>query len=289
MVIRRVVSLTALVSFVVLSYTGIMLFIGPQGRVAYWTGWKLFGLSKEQYGEVHSMFMLLFLTVGIWHTVLNWKAITRYLRNRSRQIRILTPEFVVALALGLFFLLGTLARVTPFQEVLAFEEGLKTFWEERDGSPPWGHAEENSLDRFTRGLVDWERLENQRSVSFDIEEVLAALRAAGYEVADEKDKLIDIARVNGTTPQALMSLVVASFQVTRIDDSTDSLGYPRPVSGLGRMSLRDYAGKYGVDLDSLLRVLAEKGIAIDPDQMLRNEAERWDTDPEGLLELAWVS
>lgn len=45
---RRIVSLTMFVSFVFVSFTGITLFLCPQGRVAYWGGWTMFGLSKGQ-------------------------------------------------------------------------------------------------------------------------------------------------------------------------------------------------------------------------------------------------
>ena len=44
---RRIVSLTVLLSFIVLSLSGILLFVSPQGRVAYWSRWSLVGLTKE--------------------------------------------------------------------------------------------------------------------------------------------------------------------------------------------------------------------------------------------------
>jgi hypothetical protein len=37
-------------SFLIMTYTGIMLFLCPHGRVAYWSDWHFFGLSKNQYG-----------------------------------------------------------------------------------------------------------------------------------------------------------------------------------------------------------------------------------------------
>ncbi|MFP7753178.1 DUF4405 domain-containing protein [Thermodesulfobacteriota bacterium B35] len=46
--IRRITSMTMLVSFVLLSVTSIVLYIVPHGRVAYWADWHLWGLSKTQ-------------------------------------------------------------------------------------------------------------------------------------------------------------------------------------------------------------------------------------------------
>ena len=196
--IRRAVSLTALGSFLFLSWTGIMLFLSPQGRVAYWSGWTLGGLSKEQYGSLHTTFMVLFLLVGVWHIVLNWRPIVGYLKDRTTKVRVATPEFSLAIALCGAFFVGTLAGVFPFQQFLAVGDVVKDYWERSSGSPPWGHAELSSLDRFCRGMEDFERLENQRLVAIDCDEAVAALRDAGIEVEGRSQQLIEIARINST-------------------------------------------------------------------------------------------
>lgn len=51
-------SLTAFLvtwSFVVLTVNGIVLYVVPQGRIAYWVHWSLVGMEKEQWGWVHSV------------------------------------------------------------------------------------------------------------------------------------------------------------------------------------------------------------------------------------------
>ncbi len=40
-------------SFVVLTVTGLVLYIVPQGRVAYWIHRSMLGLGKESWGDVH--------------------------------------------------------------------------------------------------------------------------------------------------------------------------------------------------------------------------------------------
>jgi hypothetical protein len=97
-----------------------------------------------------------------------------------------------------------MAGFAPWSSFIDLGESIKAYWERRDGSPPWGHAEENTLTRFTRGLVDWERVEHERTVLLTVEKAVAALRAGGFVVENERQKLIDIAKANGTTPQALM-------------------------------------------------------------------------------------
>ncbi len=182
MKIRRVISLTMFISFIFLSVTGIMPFFCPHGRIAYWGGWHMFGLSKEDYSAIHTTFMVLFLTSGIWHIVLNWKPIVFYLKDRTKKVKVFTPEFSFALVICLLFIIGTLTGLFPFQQFLNVGEDIKDYWERAEGSPPWGHAELSQLDRFCRGMEDFERLENQRIVKIDPDDALMALREAGINV-----------------------------------------------------------------------------------------------------------
>jgi hypothetical protein len=282
-----------LLSFIVLAYTGIMLFLSPQGRVAYWSGWQLLGLNKDQYGQLHTTFMVLFLVGGIWHIILNWKSITNYLKNKSRHAprpKLLVPEFSVALILTLFFLVGTLADLPPFRAFLGAGESIKSFWERREGSPPWGHAEESGLARFTRGLVDWERVENQRLVSISVEDALAELRAAGFVVESDRETILDIANRKGTTPQEAMNVIlraarpVESTATATAAENGSNRTFPLPSSGLGRMTFQEYCERYGVDMEDALALLQKNGQTIDVQKRIRDEAERLGTNPEGLIE-----
>ncbi len=92
MSMRRVTSLTIFFAFVTMVVTGIVLYIVPQGRVAYWADWRLLGLSKTQWGEIHVAMGLLMLLAGVLHIVYNWKPITTYLKDRSRAGRCSRPS-----------------------------------------------------------------------------------------------------------------------------------------------------------------------------------------------------
>ena len=61
MKIRRITSLTASVAFLLMLLTSIILYIVPQGRVAYWADWRLWGLTKTDWGNIHINMGLLFL------------------------------------------------------------------------------------------------------------------------------------------------------------------------------------------------------------------------------------
>ena len=285
--IRRLISLVLLVSFIFLSYSGLMLFLSPQGRVAYWSNWAMLGLTKDQYSAVHMVFMVLFLTVGIWHTVLNWKPIVHYLRNRAKRVRVLTPESTVALVLCLFFFVGTLTGIPPFRQFLDANEAIKAHWERESGSPPWGHAEESRLDRFCLRMADFERIERQRDVTIDCSEAVIALEEAGIIVEDQSQRLVDIAEMNSTTPKAIAEIVVG---VADFGEAVETPGgregeFVRPYSGMGRITMREYAERYDADLDRILSLLAERGIELDPDGRLREEADRLGMDPGQIFDL----
>ena len=149
---KKIVSLTLAFSFVVMSSTGIMLYIVPKGKVAYWANWKMFGLTKTQYGDIHMTSMLLFTVMAVWHIYYNWKPLTSYIKNTARQITLLKKELFIAFSVNLFFVAGTLMGIQPLQTVLDINENIKTYWEEQYCSPPYRPAEESSLESFSQPL-----------------------------------------------------------------------------------------------------------------------------------------
>lgn len=214
MKIRRLVSLVALLSFCVMAFTGIVMFLAPQSRVAHWSGWELFGLSKRDYDAVHSAFMLLFLVSVVWHTILNWRPLVEYFKNRSRKLTVFTPEFSVAVAIcGLFFV-GTIWRLTPIDQYLGLGSVAKQYWEGTLGSPPWNPADATPLSHFCRGMEDVEWRATQRSITINCDDALSALRRAGIDVEDTSQPLDDIAAANGTSPRAVAEVIMTIARPT---------------------------------------------------------------------------
>ena len=96
MKLRKITSLTALLAFVGMVVTSLVLYIGPQGRVAYWADWTLLGLDKTQWGDLHINMGLVFLLSILLHIYYNWKAILAYLKDKARHVKVFTPDFNVA-------------------------------------------------------------------------------------------------------------------------------------------------------------------------------------------------
>jgi hypothetical protein len=123
--VRRITSLTALLSFLLLFVTLVVLYIVPQGRVAYWADWRLWGLTKEQWGNFHINVGLLFLLSMFLHIYYNWKTLLSYFKSKTRRLKVLTREFNAALMLTLTFAIGTYFELVPFSWVLQLNDHLK--------------------------------------------------------------------------------------------------------------------------------------------------------------------
>jgi hypothetical protein len=162
--------------------TSVILFITPQGRVAYWADWRLWGLTKTDWGNIHINLGLLFLIALSVHIYYNWKPLISYLKNKAKQIKVFTPEFSLALAITLVFIFGAYKLVPPFGWVMSLNEHFKDAGAEKYGEPPYGHAELSSLKTFAKKM------------KLDLAKSMKLLDQAGYAVEDSNMTLATIGR-----------------------------------------------------------------------------------------------
>jgi len=192
---RRVVSLVLLMAFLMVLVTSIVLYIEPQGRIARWTGWRLLGLGKGQWHDLHLSMGLLMLASALLHTYLNWRPLVAALRNRARRVYVFAPAFLVALVLTGFFAVTGLLRLPPLGWVLEGGDVLKDRAAAKPGAPPYGHAEDSPLDVLVV------------RTGLDVARVLEGLRRADVDLENPRERLGDIARRNRLTPQQLYRIV----------------------------------------------------------------------------------
>lgn len=195
--VRKLTSLTITFAFFIMSYTGIILFIAPKGRVANWTNWKLFGLDKTEYTNLHVTFMVLFLVGMIFHLYFNYKPLLSYLKNKARSFSLLTKEFIIALLLNVLFIVGTLYYWTPFEQFLDFEDDVKSSWEKKAKKAPYGHAELSTIEEFAQ------------KTNMNAEKIVEKLEVKKIQGA-RLDKTIEkIAKENGKAPSELFDIINA--------------------------------------------------------------------------------
>jgi len=193
--IRKIASLTAALSFLLMVLTSIVLYIVPHGRVAYWADWRLWGLSKSDWGNIHINLGLLFLTALFLHIYYNWKPLVSYLKDKSKQIKIFTPEFNVAIVVTIGFAVGSCFLVPPFSWVMTLNDYIKDAGVEKYGEPPYGHAEQSSLKTFCKKM------------NLDIAKSMELLHQAGYSAENGDITLEEIGRSFNTPPQQIFETI----------------------------------------------------------------------------------
>ena len=265
--LRKITSLTALVSFVLEMLTSVILYIVPQGRVAYWSGWRLWGLSKTQWGSLHVNMGVLFLIAICLHTYYNWNPIVAYLKNRAAKLRIFTTDFTVALILCLVFSLGTYWELVPFSTIIEIGDQIKEGAAKKYGEPPYGHAELSSLATFSK------------KVELDLDASLTRLAAAKISVTDPGQSIAEIARMNNLTPKAVYQVILPPEQPGQRKALPAN-----PPGGFGKKPLADICQEYQLDTTAILQGFADRKITATPTMSIKEIAAANNTSPMDIFE-----
>lgn len=193
---RKIVSMTALFSFILLCATSCVLYILPEGRVAYWGNWTLLFMDKGQWSGVHITGGLLFMVASIWHIALNLKAITNYMKHHAADMLRMPIPVLTALGICLFVYGGTLANLPPMKQLVSWNLDIKKYQAKTNGNPPYGHAELSSLEKFCAFM------------GFDLPVVLEHLKKSGLKGALEpQTTLLALAKANDSTPQQIFARI----------------------------------------------------------------------------------
>ncbi|WP_022670709.1 DUF4405 domain-containing protein [Hippea alviniae] len=196
MSLRRLTSLVMLFSFIIMSFSGIVLFLVPWGDIADWINWRFLGLNKLQYEKLHVAFMVVFVAFGIIHIYLNWKSILNYLKNKKGKISFKKSELIVSLGIITLFFIGSIYTFQPFKSYFDFEVRIKSIWlKGMESQPPYSHAEESSLKVLCK------------KTSIDLTKALEALKKEGIRVDSIDESLKEIALHNNTTPAEIHAII----------------------------------------------------------------------------------
>lgn len=263
---RKTVSLTGFLSFVLLLLTSVVLYFEPQGRVAYWADWRFIGLAKDQWDALHISLGILFILSGLIHVWYNWKSVTNYMRNRAKQLIVLTPPLVMALAVTLYFTFGALLGLPGVQQLLDFSAWLKNSHVAVYGNPPYGHAELSTLDEFAKNM------------GFETGPALKALQSRGFEASPEIT-IKDIAEKADVSPQDIYATIRAGLG----GDPFEALPV-RPPEGTGLMTLADICESYGLPTELATQRLRDAGVEPILDMPLKQLADKNGMTPQNFYQ-----
>ncbi len=264
---RTIVSMTLLISFMLLVVTSIILYIVPHGRVAYWSDWHLWGLTKNQWGDLHINLGFLFLLAGFLHIYFNWRPLLAAMKNKAKQVIVLTSYFNIALVLTLLICIGTLLKIPPMSMVINFGESIKDKAAEKYGEPPYGHAELSSLKLFTR------------RIGLNLNTAVKLLKQKSIHFTGPDQTILEIAQKNHLTPKQVYEIIKPTLH-----SSPQKSGLPdTPPPGFGHRTLGDICAKYNINTSEILHELTLKKIKADPKQTIKEIAATNGMDPHALF------
>jgi len=284
---KGLASLLTTFSFVVMSLSGILLFIVPQGRIAEWTDWHMLGLTKTQWGDIHITTSLMFLISGAFHIWLNWRTLVNYFTAKRESGLMMRREMAIAGLVTALFLAGAVYQVPPLSYVLTLNNTIKQAWiVDKDHEPPMGHAELLTMPSFAKKL------------QMDLDQVTGVLNRNGITFK-ESESLAVIAKNHNTSPVELYRLIkplegnaagtVAAAAPARQQVYTEELVDERfEGRGMGRKTFSMISEETGLDLAKAKKKLAARNISAKDDETLKEAAARAGVAPVELLKIVFV-
>ena len=322
---RPFVSLLTTFSFIIATISGIVLYVSPQGRIAFWQNWTLLGIGKAEWSSLHILACFLFATTSLVHLAFNWSSFLRYLRSRVGESLGYRRELGGAITVTVLFVVSALYGLPPLNGVVTFGEQMKSSWAKgMDNEPPFPHAELLTL----KGLTTRQGI--------DTGAALNCLQWQGIRVHNERETLQIIARNNSMAPSDIYALfrnlpvkTVHAISTLAVDDpyhpvvrritttitprtahaasvvptppspapaavseveryTEDSVVIKFEGTGVGKKTLEQVCREFTIPLATAQRKLAAKGLTISPTETFKEAAKRAGVVPIEILQAILV-
>ena len=261
--LRSFTSFTLVISTIIMSWSGFILYVAPPGRIANWGTWKLMLFTKAEWQALHTIFSYLFFILVIIHLFfVNWKTFLTYFKSKLKSGLNKKLELSSAIFISTIFFIGTLQSWTPFSPVMKFGEKMKESWEGDFHAPPVLHMELYTIEKLAIDLD-----------SIAPTELIKALSENNIKVTGIDQTLKEIAAENKVTPSSLYELLSSKYK--------KHIG---PVAGevpqgIGKFTVGSTAKSSGKDLQVLIKILKDRGIEADEKTSLRSIADKLGLTP----------
>lgn len=195
---RAFISLLTALSFIALSFTGVILYVAPSGRLANLREWSVWTLSREQWVGLHLSFSVVFLITAILHLWLNRKAFFNYLKLKTKAAGGLRWELPIVLIAACLIVWGTLTPVEPITSLLKWRQH---FYKETAVGQNEGEAKIAGMGQLTLEAYC-------REIGLNTDRAIAALKQDGI-IADKNQTLRSIADRNSIHPSRVRRVIEA--------------------------------------------------------------------------------
>ena len=193
---RSFVSVLTALSFIVLTFTGVVLFIVPPGRIANWTDWKFLALTKNQWIALHDWSSIIFVIASVIHLLFNWKLFVSYFRSKTSKMFALRTEWLAALVICAVVCAGTILNISPFSKLMAWNDSIKYSY----NNPSQQGAGQGA--RFGQMALK----EYCEQINLDVNAAVTKLKEAGFKASPDMT-MRQIADSAGAHPSEIRMLL----------------------------------------------------------------------------------
>ncbi|OGR41248.1 MAG: hypothetical protein A2X35_07590 [Elusimicrobia bacterium GWA2_61_42] len=248
--LRAFVSLSLLFWTAALLMNGVVLYIAPPGRDAHWVNWTFWGLSKDQWGALHTIGGFLFVVFALWHIALNWRPMLAYVEAKAGSATSHKAELSLAALVFAAVTAGSALDWPPFRQVMDYGESVKEGWIPAAQKPEVAHGELLRLEDLCSRL------------GRDYKETMAVVSAAGLKIEEDKTLQYNADR-NGLSPAELYEKL---FGAKKAGAGVAEGG------GYGKKTVKGLSEEFSVPLQTALERLKAAGCETAADSTLRQVA-----------------
>ncbi len=267
--LRSFTSFCLVISTIIMSWSGFILYVAPPGRIANWGDWKLMLFTKAEWQALHTIFSYMFFILFVIHLFfVNWRTFLTYFKSKIKAGLNKKWELLLAVVVSVLFFIGTLRSWTPFGTVMAFGEQVKESWEKTNDSPPVAHMEEYTLIKIAADF-------NEASP----EDLLKTLKDSSIQVSGTDVPLKTIAAENEVTPARIYEIFTRKYKSNTVINKSEA------PSGVGKLTLNEIALRLETDPSKLIRIVKENGIDATGETTMRIIADQMGITPHELYSL----
>jgi len=265
-----------------MAVTGLVLYIVPEGRVAYWIIWKLAGMTRTQWSDIHILSSLLFVVAGGFHIYFNWNTLMFYLHDKVAWSIRLQKELVISSLVALWIVLSAMFYLPPLSYLLDLNAHIKSAWVTKaEYEPPFGHAELLSLKIFAKKM------------DINLESAVTELRTSGINFENANETLEIIARKNGYSPMDIYMLI-KKFEPAPPEGgpkeyTPEMVEYEFAGGNLGNRTITAICEKTGLPLETAIKRLEASGISAAGNQTMKEVAESVGSKPIEILKVILIN
>ncbi len=242
-------------SLLLMTITGIVLYIAPPGRIAHWSNWVFLGFTKTEWQALHTIFSFLFVISGTFHVIFNWKPLINYMKEKAKAGSKIRKEFTYVTVTVIIFFFMTYLEIPPFSSFMDLGNYITDSWETPENTPPIPHAEILTVGEFSR------------TIHVNLAKMQSLLKSSGIDASDTSMTIEDLAKANNLQPNDIYNIIKGKTKTTVKTAFT-------PGSGFGRKKLSAIFQELNITWQEGTAKLKKANINVTEDAELKQIAEK---------------